>query len=292
MPLVSMKGMLRDALRNGRAVGAFNPVDYNSMRAIVRAAEREGAPVIVQTSVKTVKYWGPAALASWMRELADNSPVEVALHLDHCRDIDCISACIDHGWTSVMFDGSALPFEENREMTRKVIEMAGPAGVGVEAELGKIGGVEEDIHVDAWEASLADPEMSVEFCRDLDLAVFAPAIGTAHGVYRGEPRLAFDRLEQIARGTGLPIALHGGTGLSVDAFRRCMALGCAKVNISTQLKVAFIDGFCGYHRENPGDYEPLRVIEGQYRRMEEEVAEKIRLFAGSGGCDVGKEREA
>ena len=292
MPLVSMKGMLRDALRGGYAVGAFNPVDYNSMRAIIRAAERLEAPVVAQTSVKTVKYWGAAAISTWMRELAGASPVPVALHLDHCEDLEWIRQCIDHGWTSVMFDGSSLPFEENLKKTRRVVEMAEPKGIGVEAELGRIGGVEEDIRVDAWDAHLADTERSIEFCSGLDLAVFAPAIGTAHGVYKGEPRIAFDRLEESARGTGLPIALHGGTGLTDEVFQRCIRLGCAKVNISTQLKYAFIDGFCGYHEENPKDYEPLRVIDGQYRRMEEEIGAKIEQFGAAGKAKYKKDESS
>ncbi len=166
-------------------------------------------------------------------------------------------------------------------MTRQVVEAARPAGVSVEAELGRIGGVEDEVSVEDRAANLADPDKAVEFCEGLGLAAFAPAIGTAHGLYKGEPQIAYDLLEEIARRTGLPVALHGGTGLSEDAFARCIALGCAKVNISTQLKHAFIDGFCQYHAEHR-EYEPLKVIRAQFGRVNSEMADNIRRFGGAG----------
>jgi len=287
MGLEPMETMLRKA-RDGRyAVGAFNLVDYASALAIVRAAEELDAPVIVQTSVKTVRFWGCAAIVAWMREMAGNSPVPVALHLDHCKDLDVIAQCIAAGWTSVMIDASAKPFEENLAVTRKVAEMADAAGVSVEAELGEIGGVEDDKNVSDEAAHLADPDKAEAFCRGLHLPAFAPAIGTAHGVYKGEPRLAFDRLEEIARRADVPIALHGGTGLSNEVFRKCIALGCAKINISTQIKYAFIDAFVDYHNAH-GEYEPLKPLAAQLDRIKREVAEKITLFGGAGRASANK----
>jgi fructose/tagatose bisphosphate aldolase len=160
--------------------------------------------------------------------------------------------------------------------------MASKAGVGVEAELGEIVGVEEDIVISESEAHLADPEKAEIFCRELDLGVFAPAIGTAHGYYKGEPKVAFDLVEDIFQRTGTPLALHGGTGLPDDTIQRCIRLGCAKVNISTNLKHVFIDGFCDYNREHPDDYEPLRVLGAQFEAMKRLVGEKIAQFGGSG----------
>ena len=282
MPLVSIKPILAAARDGQYGVGAFNILDYNSMLAIVRSAEELDAPVIVQVSVKTIKLWGHAPVVSWARRLAGDSDVPVALHLDHCKDVDFVRQCIVAGWTSVMYDGSASPIKENLAMTRAVLEMAGAQGIGVEAELGQIGGVEDDKIVADDDAFLADPDQAVDFCKGLPLAVFAPAIGTAHGMYKGEPRIAFDRIETIARRTGLPIALHGGTGLSREVFRKCIALGCAKVNISTQLKHVFVDSFVGYHQENPDQYEPVKVIAHQFERMMEAIKEKIDLFGGSG----------
>jgi ketose-bisphosphate aldolase len=281
MSLVSMGPVLRAAKSGGYAVGAFNIVDYNTTLAVVRAAEELDAPVIVQTSVKTVVHWGRKTILSWMEDVAGDSPVPVVLHLDHCKDADFCKDCIDAGWTSVMIDASALPFGQNLDTTRRVVEAAEPAGVSVEAELGQIRGVEEDISVSEQESHLVDPDKAEEFCAGVHLAAFAPAIGTAHGLYKGEPKIAFNLLAETARRTGLPIALHGGTGLSDEVFRKCIKLGCAKVNISTQLKHAFIDGFVGYHAEHQ-NYDPLKVIAAQYERVKSEMAAKIELFGGAG----------
>ena len=281
MPIETMQSMLEKAQKGKYAVGAFNMVDYNSTLAVVRAAEELDAPVIVQTSVKTVKFWGRATIVSWIHEIAGNSPVPVALHLDHCKEVDFCKQCIEAGWSSVMIDASSLPFEDNLAATRKVVEMADAVGVSVEAEMGEIGGVEEDIVVADEDAHLADPNKAIAFCKEVKLACFAPAIGTAHGVYKGEPKLDFGRLKTIAKETGVPIALHGGTGLAKEVFKKCISLGCAKVNISTQIKYAFIDGFVDYHNEHK-EYEPLKPLGAQFERIKTEVAEKIKLFGSAG----------
>jgi ketose-bisphosphate aldolase len=288
MALENMKVMLRAAMDGRYAVGAFNILDYNSMLAVVRAAEEVDAPVIVQTSAKTVTFWGTAAIVSWGHDIAGNSPVPVALHLDHCKDLQLIEECINTGWTSVMIDASAKPFEENLALSKKVVAMAEKKDVTVEAELGQIVGVEDDIAVDQDDAYLADPDKSERFCKEVPLACFAPAIGTAHGIYKGEPKIAFDRIESIAKRTRVPLALHGGTGLSEEVVRRCISLGCAKVNISTQLKYAFIDEFVSYHSSHNKEYNPLSVISAQFERIKNVVAQNITLF-GSAGRATGKE---
>ncbi len=277
-----MKPILAAARQAGYAVGAFNPVDYLSTKAIIDAATEQDAPVIVQMSAKTVRYWGLETLAEWVKSLADRTPVPITLHLDHGKDLDMIEACMDHGWTSVMIDASDKPYEINVSLTRRVYEQAELRGIGIEAELGAIGGVEEDISVDEEDAHLVNVEQAIAFCETFDLAVFAPAIGTAHGIYKGEPRIAFDRLEELGRKVSTPFALHGGTGLSDEIIQRCIRLGCSKVNISTNLKHTFIDSFCDYHREKPGDYEPLRLIEAQYQAVKQLVSEKISQFGGVG----------
>ena len=286
MSLISMKPMLAAAREEKYAVGAFNAVDFSSTKAVVSAAEECRAPVIVQYSVKTVDYWGRPTLVEWMKHLAGDSPVPVALHLDHCKDVAYVAGCIEAGWTSVMIDASSFAFEQNLAMTRQVVDMASANGIGVEAELGQIVGIEEDMIVDDADAHLVNTEQAVRFCAGLDLAVFAPAVGTVHGFYKGEPRIAFDRIDEISRRTGIPLALHGGTGLSDEVIQRCIQLGCAKINISTQLKHAFVDGVVDYHRDNPDDYEPLRVINAQYERMKGEIAEKITQFGGAGRVSV------
>ena len=277
-----MQAMLNAAFRKKYAVGAFNILDYNSTKAVVQAAEEINSPVIIQTSAKTVIFWGSEAIMTWVKELTIPSSVPIALHLDHCKDLDLIKECIESGWTSVMIDASAKPFEENVALSRQVVEMARPKGATVEAELGAIVGVEDDIHVKEQDAHLADPQQAVEFCLKVEPDCFAPAVGTAHGVYKGEPKIAYDRLEEIATRTSIPIALHGGTGLADKVFRKCISLGCAKVNISTQLKYAFIDGFVAYHTENSTEYNPLKVIGAQFDKLKEGIIEKMKLFGSAG----------
>ena len=282
MPLENMKVMLSKAAAGKYAVGAFNVLDYNSAKAVVRAAEELDGPVIIQTSAKTVTFWGSRTLMGWLRELAEGSRVPIAVHLDHCKDLDLIRECIEAGWTSVMIDASAKPFEENLALSRQVVAMARPKGITVEAELGAIVGVEDDLHVKEQDAHLADPRQALEFCAKVEPDCFAPAIGTAHGVYKGEPRIAYDVLEEVAGSTGVPIALHGGTGLADEVFRKCISLGCAKVNISTQIKYAFIDGFVGYHRAHDTQYDPLKVINAQFDEMKKGIVENIKLFGSAG----------
>ena len=282
MPLENMKAMLCKAKEGRYAVGAFNILDYNSMKAVVQAAEELNAPVIVQTSVKTVKFWGAGPMSSWFKELAELAKVPVAIHLDHCKELDVIKECIRHGWTSVMIDASSKPFEENLVLSGQVVEMARPKGITVEAELGAIVGVEDDIHVKEQDSHLADLQQSIEFCSKIKPDCFAPAIGTAHGVYKGEPKIAFGLLKEVAEKTNVPIALHGGTGLSQEVFKKCIGLGCAKVNISTQLKYAFIDGFADYHNDNPQEYNPLKELAAQYDKLKDAVTENIKLFGSAG----------
>ena len=282
MPLENMNVMLGKAADAGYAVGAFNILDYNSTKAVILAAEETNAPVIIQTSAKTVIFWGAPAVISWVKHLADSSSVPIALHLDHCKDLDLIKECIDAGWTSVMIDASSKPFEENLSLSRQVVKMARPKNVTVEAELGAIVGVEDDIHVKQQDAHLAGPEQAIEFCEKVEPDCFAPAIGTAHGVYKGVPKIAYDLLEEIAAKTAAPLALHGGTGLADDVFKKCISLGCAKVNISTQLKYAFIDGFAAYHNANNTEYNPLKVIDAQFNALKAGIIEKINLFGSSG----------
>lgn len=282
MPLENMKAMLSKAADEDYAVGAFNILDYNSTRAVVLAAEQVKAPVIIQTSAKTVIFWGTSAIISWIRQLTDPSSVPIALHLDHCKDLKLIKECIESGWTSVMIDASSKPFEENLSLSTEVVEMARPKDVTVEAELGAIVGVEDDIHVKEQDAHLADSEQAVKFCAEVKPDCFAPAIGTAHGVYKGEPKIAYGLLKEIAAKTTVPIALHGGTGLADEVFKKCISLGCTKVNISTQLKYAFIDGFVAYHNANNTEYNPLKVIDAQLHQLQAGIVEKIKLFGSAG----------
>ena len=280
MPLVNMKPLLRDAMDNGYAVAAFNLVDYGTTKAMVAAAEELNAPVICQTSAKTIQYWSHKEIVSWVRTAAEDSPVPVVLHLDHCKDLAMIEECARAGWTSIMIDASELPFEENLEMSLRVREIAEKYGVGMEAELGQIMGVEDDMHVAEEDSVLTDPEDAKKFCDALDLSAFACAVGTAHGFYHGEPNVDFDRIEAINKLTRTPMALHGGTGLSDETFAKAIARGSAKINISTNLKHVFVQSFVDYHAAKPNDYEPLRLIDAQYQACKAMFGGFIDKFGG------------
>src|SRR5690606_11299402 len=164
--------------------------------------------VIIQTSAKTIKYYGHRALVEWMREIAGDSPVPVVLHLDHGKDFEMIKKCVEMGWTSVMIDASDHPFEKNLELSRRVGDLATASNVGVEAEIDQIKGVEDDMVVAEEDSHLTDPNEAEVFCRELDLAAFAAAIGTAHGYYKGEPKVEFGLIEEINKRTGTPMALR------------------------------------------------------------------------------------
>lgn len=280
MPLVNMKPLLRDAMDNGYAVAAFNLVDYNTTKAMVKAAEELNAPVICQTSAKTIKYFSHKEIVSWVRTVAEDSPVPVVLHLDHCKDLEVIEECARAGWTSIMIDASEYPFEKNLAESLKVREIAEKYGVGMEAELGQIMGVEDDMVVDEADSVLTDPEDAKKFCDALDLSAFACAVGTAHGYYKGEPNVDFDRIVRINELTRTPMALHGGTGLSDETFARAIAGGTAKINISTNLKHVFVESFVNYHKENPKDFEPLRVMDAQYQACKAMFGDFIEKFGG------------
>lgn len=280
MPLVNMKPLLRDAMDNGYAVAAFNLVDYGTTKAMVKAAEELNAPVICQTSTKTIQYWSHREIVSWVRTVAEDSPVPVVLHLDHCKDLAMIEACAKAGWTSIMIDASELPFEENLEMSKKVRAIAEKYGVGMEAELGQIMGVEDDMHVAEEDSVLTDPDDAKRFCDALDLSAFACAVGTAHGFYHGDPVVDFDRIKRINELTRTPMALHGGTGLSDETFAKAIARGAAKVNISTNLKHVFVESFVRYHEDKPKDFEPLRLIDAQYTACKAMFAGFIEKFGG------------
>jgi ketose-bisphosphate aldolase len=282
MPLVNMKPLLRDATDNGYAVAAFNLVDYGTTKAMVQAAEKLNAPVICQTSTKTIQYWSHKEIVSWVRTVAEDSPVPVVLHLDHCKDLAMIEACAKAGWTSIMIDASHLPFEENLEQSKRVREIAEKYGVGMEAELGQIMGVEDDMHVAEDDSVLTDPDDAKRFCDALDLSAFACAVGTAHGFYHGEPKVDFDRIAAINGLTHVPMALHGGSGLSDEVFRKAIERGAGKINISTNLKHVFVESFVKYHEAKPNDYEPLRLIDAQYQACKAMFSGFIEKFGGKG----------
>ncbi len=282
MSLVAMRELLIKAKAEKYAVGAFNIVDYATLEAVVDAAEQEHSPAIIQTSASsTVKYYGYKALVNMVTNVAGKSEMPFALHLDHCKDLEMVFNCIDSGWTSVMYDGSSFAFEVNLENSKKVVEKAHAKGVSVEGEIGAVWGVEDDITVDEHQELLADPDKAAQYAQETGVDAFAPAIGTAHGLYKGEPKLDFERLEEIAGRVKVPIVIHGGTGLSEEVFRKLISYGAAKINISTQLKIGYFDGFNSYI-EAGGKTDPIKLIK-HIRETEKEVVKRfIRVFGSSG----------
>lgn len=282
MSLVSVGELLKKAEKGGYAVGAFNANNMEIVQAIAEAAEKENAPVIMQASQGAINYAGLHYITGLVRIAAENTRVPIALHLDHGTSYEQCESCVRGGFTSVMFDGSKLSLEENIKMTLKVIELARPLGISVEAELGKIGGTEDDISVDEREALFTDPEEARIFAEKTDVDALAIAIGTAHGQYKGEPKLDFDRLQKIKSLVSTPIVLHGSSGVPDEAITRAISLGVRKVNIDTNIREAFVWKIRAELEKNPGEIDPRKLLGPARDVTIEMIRDKIRLFGSSG----------
>ena len=269
---------LRFARQHNCAVGAFNIFNYLSARAVIQGASEIGCPVILQTSAGTVRKFGPQELGTMLRQLAWNAPVNVLIHLDHCTDIELAKACIDNGWDSVMYDGSHLPLEQNIADCRTVVEYAHRRGVHVEGELGRIAGVEEDIAVDAGDATGASLEEALYFARSSGIDALAPAIGTAHGVYKGVPKINFDLVKQINEAIDTPIVIHGGTGLSSETFAKLIENGGSKVNVSTAIKHAYLDSAKEYFAEYPEKLDPIGFDQFLNSKIQDTAMKHMEMF--------------
>jgi ketose-bisphosphate aldolase len=239
VPVVPLKEIVDRAFADRYGVAAINVVNDLTLEAVLAAAVDQRSPVIVQTSVKTVRSIGADVLMAMWRSMTAGIEVPVTLHLDHCPDREVISACLAKGWNSVLFDASALPVAENQRQTLEVVAEAHAAGAHVEGEIEAITGV-EDGHGSAEAGVRQSLDVSLEFIRTTGVDVFAPAIGNAHGFYAAAPALDGQRVTDIVAATGVPVALHGGSGMTDAQFADLIARGCAKVNISTALKVAYM----------------------------------------------------
>lgn len=252
---------LKEALIYARghryAIPAFNIFDYHSARAVIRAGEGIHMPVILQTSMGTVQHYGAKELKNLLEGLQKEAGTEVYLHLDHCTDQNLAINCVDCGWDSIMIDGSALPFEENVCLTRKIADYAHDKGCCVEGELGTIEGVEEEITVEVGQQ--VGVEECLEFLERSGIDYFAPAIGTAHGVYRGAPKINFGLLNDLGKMTEIPVVIHGGTGLEDEIFKKLVNAGAAKINISTALKCAYFQAVKEYLEKTPNQVSPLAL---------------------------------
>lgn len=281
MPLVTGKELLTKADKGGYAVGAFNCNNMEIIQAIVAAAEAEEAPVIIQASQGAIKYAGLDYIVGLVKTAAQKSKAPIALHLDHGTSFNQVVQCIRSGFTSVMIDGSKLPLEENIALTKKVVEMAQAVGVSTEAEIGKIGGTEDDISVTDKEAMLSDPEEARIFVRETGVDSIAIAIGTAHGQYKFEPQLDFERLAKIRSLINIPIVMHGSSGVSDQDVQKAISLGVSKVNIDTNIREAFVRGVREVVMNNPKEIDPRKILGPAREAMTAIVREKIRIFGSS-----------
>lgn len=289
MPITDAREMLLRATRDRYAVGAFNVTSALQMHAALEAAIGRRAPLIIQTSVSPAKLFGPAVLVATFRAMAQAAPVPVALHLDHSTDAAFCETCARAGYTSIMVDGSKEDFEGNVRITRAVADACHAlGGVSVEGELGTVSGVEDQLRVVENEALLCDPDRAVEFVERTVVDLFAPAIGTAHGVYAtADPRIDYARLEAIAERVNrprarVPLVVHGGTGLPEATVRRLVAAGGAKFNVSTNLKHVLVDTTFDYISAHRDEYEPGRIDKAVIAATREAVTGWIDLL-GSGG---------
>lgn len=280
MPIVSTKEILDRAFAERYGVAAINVINDLTMQAVLDAAEELRAPVIIQTSPKHVTFTGVHVFAAMWQAMAPRTSVPVAIHLDHCPDRALITACLEAGWSSVLFDASKLSVEENQRQCIEVVAEARRYGALVEGEIEGFKRTEEMTGDEAEHVQKL--ETVVEFVRATDVDVFAPAIGNAHGTYKTTPKLDNQRVTDIVEATGKPVALHGGTGMTPEQFSDLIARGCAKVNISTALKIAYMKAGYDFMTEHPGDYDPPKIFTAQRAAVMEMAKYHIRLFGSEG----------
>ena len=280
--LLTGKELLLDAQKNKYAVGAFNVNNMEIIQAIINAAEELNSPVILQASQGGIKYAGIEYIANLGKLAGRNAKVPVALHLDHGTDFDQVMLCIRHGFTSVMIDGSRFPLEENIAITKKVVDIAHAVGVTVEAELGKIGGTEDHITVSEKDATFTDPLEAKRFVEETGVDYLAIAVGTAHGVYKGEPKLDYDRIKAIREVVDIPLVLHGSSGVPAESLQKAISLGISKINIDTDIRNAFAGAVKEFVMNNPDEIDPRKILGPATKAMKEIIKEKMEIFGSAG----------
>jgi fructose-bisphosphate aldolase class II len=281
MPLVSMNEFLPHAKANKYAVGQFNMNNLEFAQAIVEAAEELKSPFIYGVSEGALKYMGFEFTVAIAEAAAKKSGLPIALHLDHGSSFEVAMKCIRAGFSSVMFDGSHYSFEENIRLTKEVVKAAHAMGVSVEGELGTIGGVEDDISVDEENASLAKPEEAIRFYEETGVDCLAIAVGTAHGMYAGEPNIRFDIIEKVAKAIPVPVVLHGGSGVPDEMIKKAIAAGVGKINVNTENQVACTETIREVLNKDAKVYDPRKYLTPARKAMLEVVKSKIQLFGSS-----------
>lgn len=285
MTLVSMQRMLQQAIEGQYAVGQFNLNNLEFTQAILQAAEEEQAPVILGVSEPYIPYMGGLKLIAGMVSALMEEyriTVPVALHLDHGSTYDVCIRAMHAGFTSVMIDASHHPLDDNIAVTRRVADAAAVLGASVEAELGRITGREDDLIVAEAEASYAVPEECVRMVESTGIHCLAPALGSVHGPYRGQPKLGFERMRLIRELTGVPLVLHGGSGLPDEEIREAIRCGTAKINVNTDNQAAFTAAIRKHLSAHADTYDPRKYLNDARQAVKDAVKAKMRLFGSSG----------
>lgn len=305
MALITSREIFKKAYEGSYAVGAFNVNNMEIIQGIVEAAKEEKSPLILQVSAGARKYAKPAYLKKLVEAAIEETELDIVLHLDHGEDFEICKQCIDDGFTSVMIDGSKHPFEKNIELTKRVVDYAHERGVVVEAELGRLAGIEDAVNVSEKDAIYTDPDQAVEFVERTGVDSLAIAIGTSHGAYKfkGEPKLDFERLQKITNLLpGFPLVLHGAStvipefveacnkyggnipgakGVPEDMLMKAAKLGVCKINIDTDLRLAMTAAIRKYLTENPREFDPRKYLGKGREAIKDMVKHKIRNVLGS-----------
>ena len=282
MALVNPMGFIKKAEVKGVAIASFNIHNLETVQAVAEAAYEEQSPVIIQTTPGTLKHAGVSYIYAMVKAASELYDIPMALHVDHCSEYDMIMKCIRNGYTSVMIDTAHLPYDENVAMVKKVVEAAGAVGVAVEGELGKIGGVEDDLAVDEREATFTVPSEAKDFVDKTGIDMLAIAIGTAHGEYKGVPNLDFERLSEIRKITTLPLILHGASGVPDYQIAEALKRGISKINIATELKIPMAQAIKDMFAAKPSENDPRNYMGAAKLAVKEVAKQKIRLCGSSG----------
>lgn len=280
--LVKPKEFYLDALMNGYAIGAFNVSTLEAIKAIVGAAKKTNSPVVIATSEKEMNYLEPALVYDIVSEMAKRADIQIALHLDHGHSLEAVKTAIEAGYTSVHFDGSLHDYEKNIQLTKEAVSYAKERGITVEGELGEILGSSEK-HIDEIQVGqgiLTNPVEAERFIKETEVDILAVSIGNVHGVYRTEPKLDLPRLAELKK-IGLPMALHGGSGIPEEQVRRAIGLGIAKVNVNTELRMAFTNTLRQELAKDPDEIVPYEYLPEEIEAIEDVVEQKIRLFGSA-----------
>jgi len=276
------KDMLIKARKEGYAVPAFNIHNLETIQTAVDAAVEMKSPVILAATPGTMNYAGRAYVQEIAEVAAKENDIPIALHLDHHETIESIEESLELGTKSVMIDGSHSTFEDNIALTKQVVDKAHAHGATVEAELGRLVGQEDDMIVEEGDAIYTDPDTVEEFVEKTGVDSLAVAIGTGHGVYESTPNLDFDRLEKIKNLIDIPIVLHGASGISKEDVQKCISLGCAKVNVSTELKIPFSEALRNHLIEHPDETDPRKYFGPAKEAMKKAAIEKILICKSDG----------